>query len=423
MLTNDRTVGLTEKATPLSKLVCFLKVIIQGVWINRFQLFLTTFTMSIGSLGLALTIFLGDGALGVLWKDIEQLLGSWTVIAPDPRAGSEILKTRKSHFFTQDDFDQLRSELPNARMVTPALFDMMVKVRAQNQEADLHLDAITQELGREDVFKPISGNGLSKQAHLGLSRECLVTDKMVEEFNIDLKTNPSLLINGHLFKIVGITHPPPLHGDRFPLRVTVPYIYARTLWMGPDNVGIIIVAWHDTSEMNEIISKIRTTLDEYRGPQTYYLSSKQFQIQSGRKIVNTFIVVGTTQSIFCIFIASIGVLNVMLTNVARRTHEFAIRITMGAKQREILLVVLAESICIGLLGALIGLMLAVIGAPFIGDLMAAGIEEASQLKPDFSLKGILQPLLICGLSSLAAGLIPAMKVRNVDILAALRKNV
>lgn len=423
MLTHEHTDGLTDKATPISKLVCFINIIIQGIWINRFQLFLTTFTMSIGSLGLALTIFLGDGALGVLWKDLEQLLGSWTVIAPDPRTGSKIMKTRKSHFFTQDDFDHLKSELPHARMITPALFDMMVKVRAKNQEANLHLDAITEELGHEDVFKPISGSGFSQQAYLGFSRECMVTDKMLKEFNIDLKTSPSLLINGHMFRIVGVIHPPPLHGDRFPLRVTVPYIYARTLWMGPENIGIIIVAWHDTSEMNDIISKIKSTLDEYRGPQTYYLSSKQFQIQSGRKIVNTFIVVGTTQSIFCIFIASIGVLNVMLTNVARRTHEFAIRITMGAKQREILLVVLAESICIGLLGALIGLILAILGAPFIGDLMASGIQEAAQLKPDISLKGIVQPLLICGISSLAAGLIPALKVRNVDILAALRKNV
>lgn len=423
MVRNNNITTLTNNANSLSKLICFLKIIVQGIWINRFQLFLTTFTMSIGSLGLALTIFLGDGALGVLWADLENLLGSWTVIAPDPGPERKILKTRQTHFFTQEDLDHLRAELPNARMVTPAVLDMLVKVRAQNRETSIHMDAITQELGQEKVFKPIQGKGLSQQAYLGLSRECLITDKMVEEFGIDLDADPTLLINGHLFNIVGVTLPPPLHGDRFPLRVTVPYSYARTLWMGPGNVGIIIVAWHDTSQMYEIIEKIKYTLDNSRGPQTYYLSSKQFQIQSGRKIVNTFIVVGTTQSIFCIFIASIGVLNVMLTNVARRTHEFAIRITMGARQRDILMIVLAESICVGLLGALIGLFLAIIGAPLIGDLMASGIEEAAQLKPDISLKGIIQPLLICGLCSLIAGVIPALKVRNVDILAALRKNV
>lgn len=414
---------LTENANIMSKLICFFKIIVQGIWINRFQLFLTTFTMSIGSLGLALTIFLGDGALGVLWTDLEKLLGSWTVIAPDPGPERKILKTRQNHFFTQQDLEHLKDELPNARMVTPAVIDMLVKVRSQNRETSLHMDAITEELGRENVFQPIKGRGLSHQAYLGLSRECLVTEKMVEEFNLDLTQDPSLLINGHLFKVVGVTLPPPLHGDRFPLRVTLPYSYARTLWMGPGNIGIIIVAWHDTNDMHDIIEKIKYTLDNSRGPQTYYLSSKQFQIQSGRKIVKTFIVVGTTQSIFCIFIASIGVLNVMLTNVARRTHEFAIRITMGARQRDILLVVLAESICVGLLGALIGLLLAVVAAPIIGDLMASGIQEASQLEPKISLKGIIEPLLICGLCSLIAGVIPALKVRNVDILAALRKNV
>jgi putative ABC transport system permease protein len=121
-------------------------------------------------------------------------------------------------------------------------------------------------------------------------------------------------------------------------------------------------------------------------------------------------------------IASIGVLNVMLTNVARRTREFAIRIAMGAQQRDILIIVLAESFVTGIIGALIGLALALGAAPSIGNLMAAGIEEATKLSPDISFKGILLPLLICGLCSLTAGVVPALKVRKMDILSALRND-
>jgi putative ABC transport system permease protein len=423
MRETDSVMDLADRANFLSRLVCFIKIILQGIWINRFQLLLTTFTMSIGSLGLALTIFLGDGALGVMWADLEELLGSWTVVGPDHRPENKILKTRQSLSFTQQDLDGLKQQLPMARMVTPAVFNQMAKVRTRNREGNLYLDAITDELAQEKIFQPVHGRALSPEAYAGLNRECMVSEKMIEAYQINLENNPTLLINDHLFKVVGVVRPLPLYGDRFPLRVVVPYIYARTLWMGPGDIGTVVVAWHDTSQMNEIIERIRSTLDNSRGPETYFLSSKQYQIQSGRKIVRTFIVVGTTQSIFCIFIASIGVLNVMLTNVARRTHEFAIRIAMGARQRDILMVVLAESICVGLLGAFIGLLLAVFIAPIIGDLMASGIQEASQLQPDISLKGMVQPLLICGLCSLFAGVIPALKVRNVDILAALRKNV
>jgi putative ABC transport system permease protein len=153
------------------------------------------------------------------------------------------------------------------------------------------------------------------------------------------------------------------------------------------------------------------------------MSSSQFQIQGGRNIVNNFIVVGATQSLFCIFIASIGVLNVMLTNVSRRTHEFAIRIAMGARQEEILAIVLAEGIFVGLIGAAIGLVVAVLVAPLIGDIMSKSIREMAHLVPIISLKGLLIPLAVCGICSLAAGLIPAFKVRKVDILCALRENL
>jgi len=407
----------------LSKLICFLKILVQGVWINRFQLFLTTVTMTIGSFGLALTIFLGDGALDVLWADIENLLGSWTIVSPTAGPQGELLLKRSTYFFTQEDLDGLKREVVSARMVTPAILDMHVRVRTEKKEENVQLDAVTKILGNEDIFKPIAGRKLSDEAYAGLVRECLITDTMAEKHNIRADEGATILINGVLFDVVGIVNTPPLRGDSFPQRIVVSYTTARTLWIEPGNIGIFVVAWKTTEDMYDTLGQIKYVLDGIRGAQTYVMSSQQFQIQSGRKIVKTFIVVGTTQSIFCILIASIGVLNVMLTNVSRRTHEFAIRVVMGARQREILMVVLAESICIGLLGAFAGLVVAVVAAPAVAGLMSEGIAEAAQLQPDISFRGILIPVLICGLCSLVAGVIPALKLRKIDILAALRANV
>ena len=251
----------------------------------------------------------------------------------------------------------------------------------------------------------------------------MLTEKAMNELGIRLEDNPSILIDGVQFKVVGIITPPPETNERLQQRIVVAYELARELWLQPGNIGVIIVVWKDTKDMGLIFDQIKKTLDTCRGPQTYVMSSSQFQIQSGRNIVNNFIIVGATQSMFAIFIASIGVLNVMLTNVSRRTHEFAIRIAMGASQEEILIIVLTEGIFVGLIGAAIGLIIALLAAPLIGHLMSQGIKEMAHLYPVISLKGFLLPLAVCGICSLVAGLIPALKVRKVDILSALRENL
>lgn len=409
-----------HQSTRLSRLVCLATIIRQGVWINRFQLILTTLTMSFGSLGLALTVFLGGGALNVLWADLDELLGSWVVARPIPE--ERIMKTRLQPDFSVEDLNYLQKNADIARLVTP-IFSAPMDVRYKEKVTHIAIDGITPALQMESLYQPIMGRALSSAAHQGLSWECMVTEPALEEFGLDLKKRPIIMVDNHAFQVVGVVKSVPRNFMRFRARIIVPYKLARSLWMEPGSVGNILVAWHKTEDMGRVIEKIKDILNHYRGPGSYFLDSTQFQIQSGKKIVNNFIVVGTAQSLFCIIIASIGILNVMLTNVARRTHEFAIRIAMGANRRDILLVVLSESIFIGLFGAFIGLVLAVIIAPFLGDIMASGIQEASKLKPDFSMNGFILPLLTCGVSSLIAGLIPALKARKLDILSALRLNM
>jgi putative ABC transport system permease protein len=379
--------------------------------------------MAIGSMGLALTMFLGDGAQKVLWADLADLLGSWVLVNPDAGPDMELFKTRMTPFFTTEDLNHLKVNLKMARLVSPAFFNKQVLVQSKEKQGRMSLDAITEGLGREKIFQPIKGQGLSDSAYNAQSWECMLTEKAMNMLGIRLDDNPSILIDGVQFKVVGIATPPPEANERFQQRVVVAYELARELWLQPGNIGVIIVAWKDTKDMGTIFDQIKKTLDTYRGPQTYIMSSSQFQIQSGRNIVNNFIVVGAAQSMFCIFIASIGVLNVMLTNVSRRTHEFAIRIAMGARQEEILTIVLAEGIFVGLIGATIGLIIAILAAPLIGNIMSKGIKEMAHLYPVISLKGLLLPLAVCGICSLVAGLIPALKVRKVDILSALRETL
>ena len=73
---------------------CFLVLALQGMLNNRFQVILTAVTMGVGSLGLALTIFIGQGALDGIWADVTKLVGSWVVINPDYNPHSKLMRQR-----------------------------------------------------------------------------------------------------------------------------------------------------------------------------------------------------------------------------------------------------------------------------------------------------------------------------------------
>jgi len=174
--------------------------------------------------------------------------------------------------------------------------------------------------------------------------------------------------------------------------------------------------------MSETVNELHAALDRTRGPDTYFLSSSQFKIQKSRSIIANFMMYGQMQAFFCIAIAFVGVMNVMLTNTARRSNEFAIRLSMGAKQSTILTMVLLESSLLGIVGALAGIVIAACAAPYAAHILQERIKGTGELLPYYGLQGVLYPVLVCSVAGLIAGVMPAINVRKLDVLACLRNN-
>ena len=77
-----------------------------------------------------------------------------------------------------------------------------------------------------------------------------------------------------------------------------------------------------------------------------------------------------------LFIAGIGVMNVMYISVTERTEEIAIRRALGAKGRDIEMQFLVESVVLCLLGGIIGLILGIIIAAIV-DLATPDMVKSS----------------------------------------------
>jgi putative ABC transport system permease protein len=113
-----------------------------------------------------------------------------------------------------------------------------------------------------------------------------------------------------------------------------------------------------------------------------------------------------------LLLATIGIYGVMAFAVAQRTHEIGLRMALGAGREQVLRLVLTE----GMMMALAGLALGLIGACFIGRAMQSMLYGVGTIDPfAFSLVALM--LLT---SATLACFIPARRASKVDPMVALR---
>jgi len=110
--------------------------------------------------------------------------------------------------------------------------------------------------------------------------------------------------------------------------------------------------------------------------------------------------------------AAVGLMNIMLVTVSERTREIGIRKAMGANSRTIRQQFLIESIVIGQLGGLVGIILGILAGNGVSVLIGS-----SFIVPWL---WIFSGVALCLLVSLASGLLPAMQAAKLDPIEALR---
>jgi len=113
-----------------------------------------------------------------------------------------------------------------------------------------------------------------------------------------------------------------------------------------------------------------------------------------------------------LLLATIGVYSVMAYNTARRTHEFGLRVALGAAARDVVKMVLGQGLRLLTLGLVIGL----VSSLALSRLITSELWGVSPHDP-LALLGVAALLLLIGL---LACWVPARRATRVDPMTALR---
>ena len=121
-------------------------------------------------------------------------------------------------------------------------------------------------------------------------------------------------------------------------------------------------------------------------------------------------------TMLALLLGSIGMLNTMIMAVFERTQEIGVLRAIGWRRSRILRLMLGESICLGLIGAAAGMVLAMIGLRVLLLAPTARGFIEPNLPPPVLLLGLILGLLL----SLLGGIYPAFRAASLDPSEAMR---
>ncbi|QJF24215.1 ABC transporter permease [Mammaliicoccus vitulinus] len=262
---------------------------------------------------------------------------------------------------------------------------------------------------KEQATDTSEGTGFSKTDN-DLNEKVVTVDNTIAEnvFNNDA-VGKTLFIDDQGFKIVGI-----VNNAMYENSVNMPSStfnrYMKDLNQDFPQLELKI---SDDGKKKEIADKAAKQLNKHGSGMSegsYQYSDMEDVMKSITQVFDAITYFVAAVAGISLFIAGIGVMNVMYISVAERTEEIAIRRAFGAKGRDIEIQFLIESIVLCLIGGLIGLIIGIL----ISKLVAAVTPDMVQ-----SVVSVGSILLAVGVSTLIGivfGWIPARSASKKELI-------
>jgi putative ABC transport system permease protein len=241
----------------------------------------------------------------------------------------------------------------------------------------------------------------------------------------------SVRLDGHPFRVVGVSQAKGFQmvnmGPRDDEQVLLPLSTARTLLTQSDRINYILYDPRSRDEGAESMERVRAILSRHHsfGPG----DDQAVDFYNSWEMIRLVEAIGFGLQLFLaacglltLAAGAVGVMNIMLVAVAERTRELALRKALGARNRDVFVHLVAETVLITVASGIAGLAL---GAVIVAGLQA--LHDATAADSLIISRPLLSPGIIAAAfavlvaSGVAAGLVPARRAARLDPAEGLRE--
>ena len=230
--------------------------------------------------------------------------------------------------------------------------------------------------------------------------------------------NKIISIRGAKFKVIGVLKEKgSTFGNSQDLRVLIPIQVARSLFTAPNINYTISIMVGKKEVLDQAIDNATSTMRRVR--KLSPVKDNNFGVVRSDDLINR--ILGITKylglaswliGVITVLGSSIALMNIMIVSVTERTREIGVRKALGAKKSTIAFQFFIETLLIGQLGGLVGII--------FGILIGFGIATAMDFAFVIPWGAIMAAFITSFIVAIVSGLYPAIKAAVLDPIEALR---
>jgi putative ABC transport system permease protein len=232
--------------------------------------------------------------------------------------------------------------------------------------------------------------------------------------------NHELRIGGIPYQVIGvIEHQGNLFGISLDKTAFAPFNSPLHRLTNPrgDIDGLLVQAPNDLM-MNDAMETVREVLRGHRRlrpgiPDNFVMETSASALAGFQKVKSVMTIAGTALPAIGLVVGGLVIMNIMLVAVAERTREIGIRKSLGARRKDILRQFLVESATLSTLGAILGILLGLLGAKVI--------SMATPLPAAVAPWSLVVATLLGTVVGIVSGMYPARRAASLDPIEALRQ--
>ena len=229
----------------------------------------------------------------------------------------------------------------------------------------------------------------------------------------------SVRIGKYTYRVIGVMSPigPTPSGKDQDDIVLLPYTSVQKRLVGTKSLNRITVFVDPAYDLAYAQGEIEKTLRRQHGikdgmDDDFFVRTQQTQINTIKNVSRILTVLLGSIASISLVVGGIGIMNIMLVSVGERTREIGIRLAVGAKEKNILVQFLIESVLLSLVGGAIGTA--------VGILISKVASALTGWPTQISVLSIFVAFAFSALVGIVFGIYPAKKAAQLNPIDALR---
>lgn len=393
-----------------------LRISMDALASNKVRSALTMLGVIIGVAAVIILVSLGEGARKYIRAELGDLGTNILVVVPGKtsKEGGMPMGASSVRKLVYDDSVILEKRSTSIMYAVPVILGTSW-IRHKGKTQDTYVVGVTDKFFivrnlKIDIGRPFDPSEVEAGRHV-----CVLGRTIKHDVFGDENALGAMITVGDIkFRVVGIMAPKGVTlGNDMDAIVFIPVTAARELF-DTDSLFNITIKVKDQDMIEKAKSEIKEIImRRHAGQEDFTIISQDEMLKVMNKILGIMTAVLSGIAAISLVVGGIGIMNIMLVSVRERTREIGIRKALGAKNRDIMMQFIVESVTLSLSGGIIGILIGT-GVSLIVPLFITFLPTAIEF----------WSIALAFLFSMAVGVFfgvyPARKAAMLDPIVALR---